>query len=239
MDSDMVKKLLFTLIYIVPACVLGQKKVLNPESFNAIDVFGPFKVELIKSDKNRIELNYKDVDSDDVVAEVSRNTLKLKLRNRHYVNDWDSEKAWDDYIQVKVYYTDLDAINAQAGAIVLTGGQLKSKNLAIESSMGAEVSLDVLSKNLYLKSTMGAVARLSGNTEYLEVKSSMGGVIKAAQLKSKTAYIKANMGAEVFVFVTDEIEVAAGLGAVVDYLGNPGVRLTSTNLGAEVRGRQQ
>jgi len=105
--------------------------------------------------------------------------------------------------------------------------------------MGAEVSLDVLAKNLYLKSTMGAVARLSGHTEYMEVKSTMGGVIKAAQLQSKTAYIKASMGAEVFVFVTDEIEVAAGLGAVVDYMGSPGVRHTNTNFGAEVRGRQQ
>lgn len=235
----MVKEFFIILVWLVPACALGQKKVLNPESFSAIEVFGPFKVELIKSDKNRIEIYFEDIDSDDVVAEVSRNTLKLKLRNRHYFNDWESEKAWDDYIRVKVYYTDIDEIKAQAGAIVSATGRLKSKNLAIDSGMGAEVSLDVLAKNLYLKSTMGAVARLSGNTEYMEVKSSMGGVIKAAQLQSKTAYIKASMGAEVFVFVTDEIEVAAGLGAVVDYMGSPGVRHTNTNFGAEVRGRQQ
>jgi hypothetical protein len=235
----MLKRLLFVLVCSLPVFVQAQKKILTPESFNASDVFGPFEVELIRSDKNRVELDYRRVNSDDVVAEVSRNTLKLKLRNRHYFNDWSSESKWDEYIRVKVYYTDIDEIKAQAGAIVTSADQVKSKNLAVECSMGAELSLDILAKNLYVKSTMGAVSRLTGRAEYMEVKSSMGGVVKASQLQTKTGFVKASMGAEVFVFVTDEIEVSAGLGAAVDYIGSPAVRHTNTNFGAEVRGREQ
>lgn len=234
----MFKNLLLALICCLPVSLIAQRQAVNLESFSAIDVFGPFDVELIRSDNNRVELEYKGIDSEDVVAGVSRNTLKLKLRNRHYFHDWNSDSKWDQYIRVKVYYTDIDEIKAQAGAIVSASDQLKSKNLAIDCGMGAEVSLDVLSKNLYLKSSMGAVARLSGRTEYLDVKSSMGGIIKGRELQSKSAYIKASMGAEVFVSVSDEIEVSAGMGAVVDYLGRPSVRHTNTNFGAEVRGRE-
>lgn len=232
----MLKRLLFVLVCCLPVLVQAQKQILTPESFNAIDVFGPFDVELVYSDKNRVELDYKGVNSKDVVASVSGNTLKLKLRNRHYFNDWSSDSKWDEYIRVKVYYTDIDEIKASAGAVVVTSDRLKSKNLAIDCSMGAEVSMEVLAKKLYLRSNMGAVTRINGRTDYLEAKSGMGGVIKARQLQSKSAYIKASMGSEVFVSVTDEIEVSAGLGAVVDYTGSPAVRHTSTTFGAEVRG---
>ena len=219
--------------------VWAQKQSVNLDDFKTLDVFGPFDVELIYSDNNRVELDYnKGVDSNDVMAQVSGNTLKLKLRNRHYFNDWSSDSKRDSYIRVKIYYTDIDEVKAQAGAVVKTSGLLKSKNLLIDCSMGAEVSLEVLAKNTYLKSTMGAVARLSGRTEYLEAKSSMGGVIKGRELQSKSACIKASMGSEVFVSVSDEIEVSAGLGAVVDYAGSPGVRSTSTVFGAVVRGRE-
>ncbi|QOI98328.1 MAG: DUF2807 domain-containing protein [Flammeovirgaceae bacterium] len=233
----MAKNLILALLFSLPVSAMAQRQSVNLETFNAIDVFGPFDVELIYSDKNRVELEYKGVDSKDVVAGVSGNTLKLKLRNRHYFNDWGSDSKWDEYIRVKVYYTDIDEIKASAGAVVTTSDRLKSKNLAIDCSMGAEISMEVLAKNLYLKSNMGSVLRLNGRTEYLEVKSSMGGVIKARQLQSKSAYVKASMGSEVFVSVTDEIEVSAGLGAVVDYAGSPAVRHTNTNFGAEVRGR--
>ncbi|MDL5049463.1 DUF2807 domain-containing protein [Oscillatoria amoena NRMC-F 0135] len=210
------------------------------EQFNTLDIFGPFHVELIHSDQNRIELDYHGIDSENVIAGVSRNTLRLKLRNKQYFHDWGSEsKRRSEYIRAKVYYTDIDQINAQAGAIVTTTSQLKSKNLIIECSMGAEVSLEILSKNFYLKSNMGAITRLNGYTEYLEVKSSMGGVVKATRLQSKVAYVKASMGSEVFVCATDELEVSAGLGAVVDYTGSPTVRHTNSNLGAEIRSREQ
>lgn len=234
----MVKKLVFALICCIPANLVAQKKLLNPEPFNAIEVFGPFDVELILSDKNRVELHFKRIDSDDVVAEVNRNTLKLKLRSRHYFSDWGSDSKWDEYIRVKVYYTEIEEIKAQAGAIVSATGQLKSKNLAIDCSMGAELSLDVLSKNLYLKSSMGAITRLNGRTEYIEVKSSMGGVVNARQLQSKIANVKASMGSEVAVYAAEEIEVSAGLGAIVEYLGQPSVRHTSTNLGGEIYGSE-
>jgi hypothetical protein len=48
----------------------------------------------------------------------------------------------------------------------------------------------------------------------------------------------ASMGAEVFIFATDELEISAGLGAVVDCIGSPSVRQTSSSLGAEIRVRE-
>lgn len=96
--------------------------------------------------------------------------------------------------------------------------------------------LDVLAKNLYTKINMGAIVELEGQTERMEVKANMGAILKASRLDSKIAYVSANMGAEVDVRATEEIEISAGFGSTVDYTGGPTVRHTSKNFGAEVRG---
>ena len=231
-------KRIFLLLLVVSGFYsFGQKSTQKVEPFTKIDVFGPFYVELIKSDKEVVEMDYRNMDSDDIISEVSRGELRLKLRSRHYMSDWTSnDYPKSSYVKVKVYYLNLDDIEAQAGAEVFSGQVVKSKNLALESSMGAEVRLDILAKNLYTKVSMGGIMDLEGKTEGHEVKASMGGVLKASQLESKTAYVNANMGAEVDIRATGEIEVSAGFGAVVNYSGSPNVRHTSKNFGGEVRG---
>jgi hypothetical protein len=119
---------------------------------------------------------------------------------------------------------------------VYTVGVLKSRNLALQSSMGAEMRMDVLAKNLITKVTMGGIMDVEGKSETLDIKANMGGVLKASHLESKLVYVSASMGAEVDVRATDEIEINAGFGAIVNYTGDPSVRHTTKNFGAEVRG---
>lgn len=231
------KRLFFILILIPGISAFAQSTTESLTSFNRIDVFGPFKVELIKADKELVELEYRNIDRDDIITTVNKGTLNLKVRNKHYFDEWSSnDYPKTRYIKVKVYYTEIDDIEAQAGAQVASSGAIKSKNLAIEASMGAEIRLHVISKNLYTKLNMGAIMDLEGQTENLEVKANMGAVLNATQLASKVVYVNANMGAEVEVRASDEIEVNAGFGATVDYKGSPSVRHTSRNFGGEIRG---
>jgi hypothetical protein len=230
------KRILAFFLITASLSVFAQKSAETVEAFTRIDVFGPFEVELIKADKDAVELDYRGFDRDNIVREVSRGQLRLKLRNKHYFNEWTSDYPRSRYMRVKVYYTDLQEVKAQAGAIVTTYEVLKSKNLAIHGGMGAELRMDILSKNLFTKVTMGAIIELEGRTDNLDVKASMGGVLKASQLYSKNVLVDASMGAEVDVRAIEEIEVNAGFGASVDYTGGPNVRHTNKNFGGEVRG---
>jgi len=231
------KYLIAILIFCVSLSTSAQKIEETVDSFTKIDVFGPFEVELIKADKESLEMDYQSIDPEHIVAEVSRGELKLKLRNKHYMNDWTAnDYPRSNYVRVRVYYVELNEVRAQAGAEVFSKGILKSRNLALECSMGAEMTLDVFAKNLYTKANMGAVVTLTGQTETFDVKANMGAVLKASQLQSKMVYVSANMGAEVKVNALEEIEISAGFGATVDYTGSPNVRHTNKNFGAEVRG---
>ena len=53
-------------------------------------------------------------------------------------------------------------------------------------------------------------------------------------LQAKSAYIKATMGSEVDVYVTDQLEASAGWGAMIDYTGGPNVRHSNTSMGGEI-----
>lgn len=230
------KYLITFLILVVSFSAHAQKAVESVDSFTKIDVFGPFEVELIKADRELLELDYRGIEPENIVAEVSRGELKLKLRNKHYMNDWKSDDyPRSKYVRVRVYYSELNEIHAQAGAEVFSKSTIKSRNLALECSMGAEMDLDIIAKNLYAKANMGAVVKLTGQAETFEAKANMGGVLKASQLLSKVVYVNANMGAEVKVNVLEEIKISAGFGATVDYTGSPNVRHTNKNFGAEVR----
>lgn len=229
------KHLLSLIIVLGSLASTAQQTTETFGSFTKINVFGPFEVELVKSEKDGVEMDFMGFDRENIIREVSKGELTLKLRNKHYMNEWTSDYPRAKYVKVKIYYTELHEIRAQAGAVVFTEGELKSKNLALHCGMGAEMRMEVISKNLFTKVTMGAVVDLEGQTEILDTKVTMGGVLKASSLKSKTVYVNATMGSEVYVYATDQIEVNAGFGAEVNYTGGANVRHTTKNFGADVR----
>lgn len=232
------KKLLILALFTLPESAYAQLQTLPYSNFTGIEVFGPFDVELIKSDTEKVEIDYRQIDRDDVITEVRQGSVKLKLRNRHFMNDWnDNQYHKSRYMMVKIYYKELDRIQAQAGAVIFSKQYVKSKYLTIESSMGAEINLEVYAKKLEVVSNMGAVTELRGQSEYLDVKASMGGVLKASQLESKIVFAKAGMGAEVMVNAQEEIEASSSFGASIAYVGGPNVRHTSKSMGGEVSHR--
>lgn len=214
---------------------------LDISSFQSIDIFGAFEVELIKAEKAAVEVDYNGVHRDNIIAEVYRGKLKLKLKNRHYIDDWTSS-SYDyrpsTYVKVRLYYTELESIIAMAGANIQSDEVIKYRDFEIEAGMGAIVNLKMLNKHLYVKTSMGSEVFLKGKTDELEVNATMGGVLTANALESKFAQVRANMGADVHINATEEIDASAGFGAVIRYAGGPNVKNTSTNFGGEVRPRR-
>ena len=237
----MKKIYLSALLVLILSPVFAQPKTLQFSGVNKLDVFGPFEVQLIKSDTEYAEIDFNGIeDDDDIVYEAHRGTLRLKFKNRHYINEWKNDNRRNNrYVIVKMYYKDIDIIDAAAGAIVKSTEQLKSKYLHIKSSMGAEVTLDVYAKKIMADSKMGGELELTGITESFEVDANTGGVLKATYLESKIVYVHASMGAEVTVNATEELNASAGFGAMVNYVGGPTVKHTSRNFGGEVNRRRR
>ena len=211
---------------------------IEVNSFSSLDVFGAFDIELIKSNKEALEIDYNGVHRDNIVIDVYRDKLKLKLKNRHYIDEWTSSS--NDYrpsknVKVIIFYTELESITANAGANIQSDDVFKLKEFEIIAGMGAIVNLKVNSRNLLVKTSMGSEVFLKGKVDDLEVNANMGGVLSATGLESKFVQVRASMGADVNVSVLEEIDASAGFGAVVRYVGGPSVKHTTTNFGGEIR----
>ena len=228
------KKFGITLVLaILTTFTFAQTETLNP--FTSLDVFGPFQIELIKSDHGAIDMQAINVDKDDLTVEVHRGQLVLKLRSRHFFTDWDSDKFRNEpRIKTKIYYKELDEIKIAAGGTVEAIEAIQSKKIVIEGSMGSEIDLTTTAETMYVRTSMGATVNLRGQTDFLEVKANMGGVLNANRLESKSAYVKANMGADVSIFASEEVDIDAAMGASVRYSGDPIVRHTNRKIGADI-----
>ncbi len=206
-----------------------------PDNTTSVSVFGPFRLTIIPAEESRVVFDYGPVHPDDVIAEAEKGTLVLKLRNRKYLDDLKEDRP-AHYVKVKLYIKNLEEIKARAGAVVRNEPEtpLKSRNLLIESEMGADVRLQLLAKNLYVRCSMGSNTSLSGSTTVLDIKAGMGAILNARKLISEACKVKASTGAEVDVHARESLDVDASMGAVVHYSGNP--RLTDTILlfGAEI-----
>jgi hypothetical protein len=234
--SRFMKKTVIVLLCLVSLTGFSQKQELNP--FTAIDVFGPFQIELIKSDVEAIDMQAVNVDKSDLTVEVHRGQLILKLRSRHFFTDWDSDKFRNEpRIKTKIYYKELDELKISAGGTVESAEAVKSKKLVLEGSMGAEIDLSTTAETMYVRTSMGATVNLRGQTDFLEVKANMGGVLNANRLESKSAYVKANMGADVSIYASEEVDIDAAMGASVRYGGDPTVRHTNRKIGADIHKR--
>ncbi len=215
---------------------LAQSKQTQIQPFQTVRAYGPFRVTLVASDKERIEIVYKGIDEDDIVIDSDDGELNMKLRNKHYWNNWNDSRSHDHrYVKVTVYFKKLKKIDIQAGASVVSDFTITSPSLVLVSKMGAEMRLDVATKELELDSSMGSDVVLTGTTETLEIYSKMGSTVKAIHLKSENAMVKAYMGSDVSVYASRELDASAGFGATIDFDGDPSVRNTSHSFGGETR----
>ena len=227
--------IILCLTFIVSS-LYSQSQDLRP--FNAISVFGPFQIELIASDKEAIEMESVNIENEDIIMEVKRGELRLKIKSRHYWSDWDSEKhRRHQYIKTRIYYKSLTELQASAGAEVRFHEPVLSSKFFVYGNMGAEIYLPIETNVLYAKSNTGATVNIKGKASYLEVVGKMGGVVNASQLISKSAYVSASMGSDVSIYASEEIDIAANFGADVKYSGDPVVRHTNKKMGAEIRKR--
>ena len=218
------------------SAAFAQPEKIKADNINSIKIFGPFKVTLIKADASRAEIDYQDVDSEDVSISCDKGNLQIKLRTRSFFdfNDERYRHRSRTYATVKIYYTSLDNIEARAGAIIRSSETINAKNLALTSKMGADIRLDIKAEELTLDSSMGSEVELRGSAKTAAIKSKMGSHVNASKLQSQNMTVSSSMGSDVSVFAEQLLDASADFGATISYTGNPAHKSTSRFLGAEI-----
>ncbi len=229
---------LFILLFFLAAFTAthAQTQEIKVSQFSDIDVFGPFRVKLVKANACRAEIDYNGMDVSDVVTKCNNDELQIKIRNRGFFDFMDDSDRKGNHPQaiVTIYYTSLENIEIKGGASLRAAEPITSPKLMLISQMGSDVRLQLRVKELELESSMGSKVELSGTADAAKIKAKMGAEIDAATLKCQEVTVSASMGADVTVFAEQELNASANFGASISCKGSPHHRHTSEFLGADV-----
>lgn len=194
----------------------GNGNVVTEErttsSFDKVKGSAGIDVYLTEGTENKIV-----VEADENLLELIETAIvngKLTIRTTKNIGRSKAKK-------VHVTYVNLVSIEASSGADVIGNSVIKSKNLTLDSSSGADLEVEIFSKELYAETSSGADITVSGKASTLNARASSGSDLDAKKLEVINCNAKASSGADITINVKESLDAKASSGGDIRYYGSP------------------
>ena len=205
-------KKLYLLLLFVCAQTFSQTEISKTlGEFSELKVYDLINVDLIKSRENKIVVSGKNSENLNIIQK--NNILKLRMQLKKKFNGKET--------QVKLYYSSLDIIDANQGAVVSSNGSIKQYELVLKAQEGAQIKAAVDTKLLVVKSVTGAKVSATGKSNKQEVNIRTGGVYKGANIIVENTDLDIRFGGEADVNTNNVLEVSIFSGGDVNISGTP------------------
>jgi PIN domain nuclease of toxin-antitoxin system len=203
------KKLLFSVLLISSLTYAQTEKKVG--DFHKVTAFDQITVELIASEENRVELS--GTNSEEI--EVVNNNGELKLRMPL------TKLLKGNQVKAKVYYTDLDAVEANEGSQISNEASIQSTNFDIIAKEGAKIDISLDVAKVTVKIISGGIVKTAGTAKNQDVVVSAGAIYEGKDLVTEQTSISINAGGEAAVFATQLVDAKARAGGEIMIYGNP------------------
>ncbi len=126
----------------------------------------------------------------------------------------------------KVYVSlpEIGGLRSSSGAEIKAEGIIKTDKLAVDSSSGSVVKVEVVADDVELDASSGANIRISGRANMLYVDGSSGANIIAKDLNAKICDAEASSGSNIKLNVSERLTADASSGGNIAYAGDPTVK---------------
>ena len=219
------KNLLFTVVGLI--AFNSQAQVTKDMGdFSEIRTTNRIKVELIPSSESKVVLDSKDESN---ITLVNKNG-KLAIKNtlKELVSDSDYK------VSVKVYYKNLNSIEAESGSYVFSSKNLETTKLKLNANSGSQIDIKMKTKNIEAKVFAGATMKLDGKSDTGTLIANAGGAIDAKNLDFITVDATVNAGGKIDVKATETVNATTRAGGSVNIYGNPKTVVEKTTAGGNI-----
>lgn len=205
-------KKLFFISLLVCSQLFAQTPITKTlGEFSELKVYDLINVELIKSDENKIVISGEN--SQDVRVVQKNNTLKIKMKLDKMFRGATT--------QIKLYYTSVDKIDANEGAIIKVKSEIKQYELILKAQEGAQISATINTKLLIVKSVTGGVVNTLGEAENQDVTLRTGGIYNGGKTKAQNSYVLIKAGGEASLNTENVLDVKIFSGGDIFVYGTP------------------
>lgn len=205
--------------------VEGQEKI-TPSAFNTIRASRDVRVHLKKGEKNAVTIEQ--------LGDIKRKNLRIQVKNGvlHIKTDLglgNKEKA-----KVNIIYQQINAIEAVAGAEILSTDTIAQPLLDCTSNSGSVITIDVNSDSVFAKVSSGGLINMGGKTKNLRVVTNAGSTFNGFDLKSQKVDVKASTGSKAKVYALQSVEAEAKAGGFINIQGKPEEEHIQSKFGGEI-----
>ena len=220
-------KYIFYILFLVSFSTNAQEGLLeqNLKKFTELKVFDGISVELIKANKNKIEVTGSDVDQVAIVNKRGRLKIRMEI-----------DKIFSGYKTfVKLYHTeDITLIDANENAYIEVIKPLKQINITLRAQEGGEIKAALKVQRLELKSVTGGNIVTKGKAKNQNVLINTGGVYEGDALKTEQTSVNVNAGGKAYVNASKYVEATVRAGGKIRIYGEPKIIDKKTFLGGRI-----
>ncbi len=222
--------------FVLPSCIFmgpsisGNGHVVEEnrkvKDFDGIKVSRGMNVYINQGDRIKVVVKADENLLDAVITEVEDGILKVYSEAR--IRKSKSKKVY-------VTVVDIESIKSSSGSNVYSSGTLKSENLELSCSSGANMKLEINANEVDASTSSGANMSLDGITKEFIGKSSSGANLKAGDLKTKNCQLETSSGANIWISVDGELDASASSGGNIYYYGSPKNTSIKNSSGGNIR----
>lgn len=213
--------------------VNGNRNVITEvrkasDNFTKIKVSTGIDVYITQGSKNKITVEADENLHDIIRTDIEDGVLKI----------YSEKSIWKAKAR-KVYVTivNLDLLTATSGSDVYSENVIKTDNISISTTSGADIKISVNAVSVATSSTSGSGIKITGTTTNHASSATSGASIDAYQLESVNAIANVTSGADINIYASEKLEAKATSGGDIDFKGNPKKINKTSNSGGSVSAR--
>ena len=220
------KTLVKLVVLLISTSVFAQNSIERDiGEFTVLKVYDLIHVELIKSDQNKVIITGNN--TEDVILKNTNGVLKIKM-NIGEIFDGDET-------HVKLYYTNVDIIDVNEGAIVKSEDTIEQFEIDLKAQEGASILVPIAVKYANIKSVIGGIINTRGQAKTQNVTISTGGIYKGSKVDTENTDISIKAGGEGHVRASKVLDIKIRAGGDVYIYGQPETINESKALGGRVK----
>jgi len=204
------KKLIFNLLLVSSVAFSQVEKQLG--EFTKVTTFDQIDLQLVKGNENKIIIQGSDAKEVEVVNKNGELKVRMPL----------TKLLQGDNISATLYYTNLEALEANEGSRIAASELVRSHGFEIIIKEGAEIKLnEVEFVNLNARLGNGSILEISGTARVTDILVNSGAKYNAKDLETLNTTITANAGGEAKINALDFVDAKVRAGGNILIYGKP------------------
>jgi hypothetical protein len=217
------KKIIYSILIISSITYAQTEKKVG--EFTKVTSFDKIDVTLISSKENKVILNGSGSEEVEIVNKNGELKIRMPL----------TKLLSGDNISATVYFTNIDAVEANEGSRIACETVLKTTSFSIIAKEGSSINLKLEVSKLNAKITNGSTVNVSGTSKNQDILINSGGILEAENLKTQQTSISVNAGGDASIFATELVDAKVRAGGDILIYGNPSQINQKTFAGGSIK----